>query len=72
MKMKYFSETDSLYIDLIATPSAESIEVSRDVIIDLDENGNIVGIDIQNATTHLDLNAIEMQIPFQALKRAVV
>jgi len=33
--------------------------VSDDVVVDLDNLGNIVGIDIQNASTKLDLKTLE-------------
>jgi uncharacterized protein YuzE len=50
MKIAYYAETDSLYIDLAAGPSAESREVSPGVVIDLDRDGNITGIDIDHAS----------------------
>ncbi len=51
MKLKYYRETDSLYIDLSESPSAESREVSEGIVLDYDERGNLVGIDIDNATS---------------------
>lgn len=55
MKIAYYPETDSMYIDLSAKDSAESREVSPGVVIDYAANGAIVGIDIDNASTKLDL-----------------
>jgi len=49
MKLNYYPETDSLYIDLAKRSSTESKEVSEGVILDYDANGNLVGIDIDNA-----------------------
>ena len=49
MKIEYFSDTDSLYIDLSEKTSAESKEVAEGVVIDYDEDRNIVGIDIDQA-----------------------
>ncbi len=46
MKLNYHPDTDSLYIDLSAKPSAESVEVSKGVVLDYDVDGNLVGIDI--------------------------
>ena len=48
MKLSYYPDTDSLYIDLSARPSAESREVSEGVVLDYDEDANLVGIDIDN------------------------
>jgi uncharacterized protein YuzE len=55
MKLNYYPETDSLYIDLIDRPSVESREVSEGVVLDYDAEGNLVGIDIDNASKKLDL-----------------
>ena len=45
MKLNYYPETDSLYIDLSEKPSAESVEVSEGIVLDYDAEGNLVGID---------------------------
>ncbi len=58
MKINYYPETDSLYIDLSHRPSAESREVSDGVVLDYDESGNLVGIDIDHASTKLSMNEI--------------
>ena len=51
-----FPDTDSLYIDLSEQPSAESREISEGVVLDYDASGNLVGIDIDNASTKVDLH----------------
>ena len=58
MKIKYYPETDSLYIDLSSKPSADSIEVSQGVVLDYDTDGNIVGIDIDEASTKLEIKEL--------------
>ena len=58
MKLKYYQDTDSLYIDLSSRPSAESREVSEGIVLDYDGDGNLVGIDIDNASHKIDLNEI--------------
>ena len=60
MKMKYYKDTDSLYIDLSERTSVESQEVSPGVVIDFDENNDIVGIDIDNASSKIDMSQIEI------------
>ena len=45
MKVKYYPETDSLYIDLSSKLSVDSREVSEGVVLDYDADGNLVGID---------------------------
>ena len=58
MKLNYFPETDSLYIDLSERPSAESREISEGVVLDHDNRGNLVGIDIDNASKKVDLKRL--------------
>ena len=47
-----------MYIDLSAQESVESKEVSPGVVLDYDSEGNLVGIDIDNATQKLDLSEL--------------
>ena len=58
MKLNYYKETDSLYIDLSSKPSSNSKEISEGVVLDYDKDGNIVGIDIDNASRKIDLKEI--------------
>ena len=58
MILNYYPETDSLYIDLAEKTSAESKEVSEGIVLDYDAKGNLVGIDIDNASKKLDLNKL--------------
>ena len=60
MKIHYYPNTDSLYIDFSAKPSTESEEVREGVVIDFDKDGNISGVDIQHASKKLDLTSMEM------------
>ncbi len=55
MKLKYYPETDSLYIDLSEKTSVETKEIAEGVLIDIDDKGNIVGIDIDNASKKIKL-----------------
>lgn len=58
MKINYYSETDSLYIDLSNNSGVDSEEVSEGVVLDYDEKGNLVGIDIDQASLKLDLQEL--------------
>jgi uncharacterized protein YuzE len=58
MKLNYYKETDSLYIELSAEPSVESEEIAGGIVLDYDAKGNIVGIDIDNASKKIDLREI--------------
>jgi len=66
MKINYYPETDSLYIDLSHKTSVDSREVSDGVVLDYDELGNIVGIDIDQASTKLEIGEIVLgRLPVQ-------
>ena len=58
MKLNYYPETDSLYIDLAERTSVESREISEGVVLDYDSEGNLVGIDIDNASRKLNLERL--------------
>ena len=58
MKVNYFPETDSLYIDLSERLSVESREISEGVVLDYDETGILVGIDIDNASEKVQLQKL--------------
>ena len=55
MKLNYHPETDSLYIDLSEATSVETREVSEGVSLDYDVAGNLVGIDIDNASRKIQM-----------------
>lgn len=55
MKLNYDPEADSLYIDLSEQPSVETREISEGVQLDYDASGNLVGIDIDNASITVQL-----------------
>ncbi len=58
MKLNYYPETDSLYIDLSEMPSVESREISEGVILDYDADGKLVGIDIDNASHKVEMERL--------------
>jgi len=71
MKLHYYPETDSLYIDLAARVSADSREISDGLVVDYDDEGRIVGLDIQHASEQLDLATLETEsLPFHMARSA--
>lgn len=58
MKLNYDPDTDSLYIDLLDRPSVDSDEVTDGVVLDYDAEGVLVGIDIDSASTRVDLSRL--------------
>jgi uncharacterized protein YuzE len=60
MKFNYDKQTDSLYIELLAHPGVDSDEVADGIVLDFDEKHHLVGIDVQHASTNVDLKHLEM------------
>ena len=60
MKLNYYPDTDSLYIDLSEQQSTESREISEGIVLDYDANGNLVGIDIDNASRKVNLKRLTL------------
>jgi uncharacterized protein YuzE len=58
MRINYYPDTDSLYIDLSSKTSVDSREVSDGIVLDYDTDGNLVGIDIDQASTKLELKEL--------------
>jgi uncharacterized protein YuzE len=59
MKLHYYPETDSLYIELKSGPGAEAREIVEGLVVDFDANGEVVGFDIDHASRKLDLSKVE-------------
>lgn len=51
MKTRYDKTTDSLYVEVRPLPSHRTVEIENDVMVDLGEDGEPVGYDIQHAST---------------------
>ena len=50
MKIKYFTDTDTLYIEFCRTPVAESKDLDEDTLLDLGAQGNICAITVEHAS----------------------
>ena len=60
MKLNYYPDTDSLYIDLSEQPSVESREITEGIVLDYDVAGHLVGIDIDNASQKVELRQLTL------------
>jgi len=59
MKLHYYPETDSLYIEMKPGAGSQAREVADGVVLDLDAAGDLVGFDIENASKRFDLSKLE-------------
>jgi len=53
MRISYDEKTDSLYVRLKESPYYESDELKQGVLLDYDRKGNLVGIEILDASGYL-------------------
>jgi uncharacterized protein YuzE len=60
MVFQYFADTDMLYIQLANHVSTEAQEVAPGVVVDLDAESRIVGIEVEDASKVLDLSRLEL------------
>jgi uncharacterized protein YuzE len=73
MKFHCHAGTDSLYIDLSEKPAVDSREVSPGVVLDFGEDGQLVGIDIDQASKNLDLRRLEaVALPLASVSLAML
>ena len=71
MKLHCYPETDSLYIELKPEPGGETREIADGLNADLNDKGEVVGLDIDRATHHLDLTTLEtVALPLRATRVA--
>lgn len=53
MRISYDERADALYIRLKETPYYESDEVREGVLLDYDDKGNVIGLEILDASEYL-------------------
>ena len=71
MKVTYDSEVDAIYIELQSGDFAENKEVMDGVILDIGDNGKLLGIEILNASSVIardELGWISVEIPVAGKK----
>lgn len=71
MKLHYYPETDSLYIELKSGPGVETREIAEGLNVDLAADGEVVGFDIDHASRNLDLTTLEtVALPLRSTRVA--
>ena len=71
MKLHYYAETDSLYIELREGAGVEVREIAEGLNADLDASGRVIGFDIDHASIMLDLSTLEtVALPHTTMKAA--
>ena len=55
MRIKYFQDTDTLYIEFREAAVAETRDLDEDTLLDLDKDGNICAITVEHAKDRADI-----------------
>lgn len=50
MKVKYFVETDTLYIEFRAGDVAETRDLDENTLLDVDASGNVLALTVEHAS----------------------
>lgn len=61
MKIRYFQETDTLYIEFRAAEVAETRDLDENTLLDLDAEGNICAITVEHAKNRADVNNLSFE-----------
>jgi len=67
MKIRYFPDTDTLYIELADRVSSSSEAVSDNLIVDFDELGKPVGVTLEHYSQISDRSTIETLLPMSPI-----
>ncbi len=61
MKIKYFQDTDTLYIELRHAEVVETKDLDESTLLDLDGDGKICGITIEHARDRAEIPAFSYE-----------
>ncbi len=61
MKVHYFEETDTLYIELRGAKIAETRDLDENTLLDLDSTGNLCAITIKHASDRTDVHRVTVE-----------
>jgi len=65
VKIKYFPDTDTLYVELIEEPSFESEEIDEGIVFDYGQGGRIVGIEVERFVERFKKEAVDIPLPIE-------
>ncbi len=60
MKMSYFDDTDTLYIEFKEDSVAQTKDLDENTILDLDASGNILAITVEHASKRTDISQLSL------------
>lgn len=61
MKIRYFPDTDTLWIERRPSPMVETRDVDQDALVEVDADGNVCAITIEHASQHTELPSFHFE-----------
>lgn len=61
MKLKYFDDTDTLYIEFRSLEIVQSKDLDENTVLDLDADGNVCAITFEHASARTDVQQITLE-----------
>ncbi len=65
MKLRYDRDTDMLHISFGNRPEVEGFDLCDGVVVHLDEEENVAGIEVENASEQVDLEKLQAVVERQ-------
>ena len=61
MKISYFAETDTLYIELREHGIVDTRDLDEDTTVDLDADGNVLALTLEHASKRTDVSRLTLE-----------
>ncbi len=58
MKMSYYDDTDTLYIEFRQSVVAETKDLDENTLMDVDSSGQVIGITVEHASKRTDVSKL--------------
>lgn len=70
MRIKYFPDTDTLYVAFTEREIVETVDFNADTLLDIDSDGNVVALTLEHASATVDLGEVSFQQIVAAVPQA--
>lgn len=60
MRFEYFPDTDTLYLELKSGPGVDARKVAPNIVLDFNEAGDVIGIEVEKASEFTDLETLQL------------
>lgn len=61
MKVQYFSDTDTLYIEFRASDIAETKDLDENTLLEVDKDGNVCALTFEHASGRTDIRQLTIE-----------